>query len=172
MLRVRRRLHFQQIGRMQLAAVGANGALAEQRIVGRASSSSARRPPCRRPRSSRHHRLKVVRDAGIDAGLHHGREFTRGATFRLPALWSRRGWRRSCPVPGSVRVRPLRRRQSERIDVAANTSRPAKFLPGLDDAEFGARLDRVDVSPPAFAQADDLWPWRLALAAGTTKVVY
>src|SRR5664280_1649936 len=103
-----RRLHLEQISRMQLAAVGADGALAEQRIVGRQFLHLRHHRLAVGRALQRGDRLEVVRDAGIDAGLYHGRELARRGTFRLPALGPGPVGVVHVPVPGFRQSEALR----------------------------------------------------------------
>ena len=52
----------------------------------------------------------------------------------------------------SVRVRPCAVGRPSALTSLANTSRPAKLLAALDDAELGACLIELMVSPPALAR--------------------
>lgn len=95
--RLFRLFHLEQIGRNDAAAVGAQRALAEQRIVSRDFPSSWRRP-WRRHADCRQgfHRLQVMAHHGVVAGLCHRRHRILGGESREP-LSTRHGSGHSCP---------------------------------------------------------------------------
>src|SRR5215218_7999633 len=82
-LRFRRLLHFEQIGVVDLAAVGADRALAEQRVVGRNFLHLRDNRFAIRTLLQRRHSFEIMQRSGIDARLHHGGEFARRAALRL-----------------------------------------------------------------------------------------
>ena len=71
----------------------------------------------------------------------------------------------------SVRVRPCAVCKPSALTSLANTSKPGELLPALDDAEFGALLDRVDGVAAGIGQADDLGLGRLRLQQERREVV-
>src|SRR5208282_4087415 len=76
--------HLEQIGGVDFAAIGADGALAEQRIVGRHFLHLGDHGLAIGGAFERGDRFEVMRDRRVDARLHHGREFT--GSLDLPAL--------------------------------------------------------------------------------------
>ncbi len=95
--RFRRLLHLEQIGRMDRAAVGLDLALAEQRIVGRDRFHLVHDlDAVMRIAAERFQRLEIMDQAGIDAGLDHGRQAHRSSSARRIS-WKMRGSGRSCP---------------------------------------------------------------------------
>src|SRR3989440_9171183 len=71
-LRLFRLLHLEQIGIVDLAAIGADGALAEQRIVGRHGLHLGSHRLAVRAVSQVGYRLEIVGQARVHARLHHG----------------------------------------------------------------------------------------------------
>src|SRR3977135_3629067 len=161
MLRLRGLLDFEQIGVVDLAAVGPDGALAEQWIVSRHllhlgdhRLAVLRAFECR-------DRLEVMRDARIDAGLHHGWELTR--PLPMPALGPGAVGIVHVPIPGLRQGEALRRRETERVHIACEHEQARELLPPLDHDEFGALRDRVDGVAARSAAPDALGLLRLRL---------
>src|SRR5450759_2793367 len=79
--RLFRLLYLEQIGRVDDATIGADRALAEQRIIGRHLFHLRYHGLAVGRTLERGERLQVVQDAGIDAGMVHGRIFIGRATL-------------------------------------------------------------------------------------------
>ena len=138
---------------MQLAAVGTDRALAEQRVIGRqllhlgndlGAVVGLRRLD----------RLQVMQHRRVHARLHHA---------RIPAAVGRRealapGARRIVlvPVEGLGEDQALRLLQAQCVHVGEEDQQTREVLPALDDAEFGRLLDRVGRVAAGVGQADDL----------------
>ena len=60
------------------------------------------------------------------------------------------------PVEGFRQEQALRGLQSQRADVVQHHEHGDELLPGLDDAELGRLLHRIDGVRPGAAEADDL----------------
>ena len=103
--------------------------------------------------------------------MHHGRELARGPAFRLPAFGPGTIGVVHVPIPGFRQGQALRGLQTERVDVARKHQQAGKLLPALDDAEFGACLDRVDGVATRIRQTDHLGLGRLRLQQERGKVV-
>ena len=154
-LRVRRLLHLEQIGRVDLAAVGADRALAEQRIVGRHFLHLGDdRAAVMRIAAERFQRLEVMDQRGIDAGLNHGRRLL--LELLVEALGEGAGLVVHVPVEGLGEVQALRDLQPERMDVGDEHQHARELLAALDDAELRRLLDRVGGVAAGVGEPDDL----------------
>src|ERR1019366_933415 len=98
--RLFRLLYLEQIGRVNDATIGADRALAEQRIIGRHLFHLRHHGLAVGRTLDRGDRLQVVQDAGIDAGMVHGRIFIGRATLLVPALGPGAASVVQVPVPG------------------------------------------------------------------------
>ena len=155
-LRLLRLLHLEQIGRDDAAAVGAQRALAEQRIVGRhllhlGDDLGA----VMRIAAERVQRLQVMQHGGIIAGLRHRRHRVVGRPSPGSAS-TRRGSVVQVPVEGFGEGQALRGLQAERMHVVDEQQQRGELLAACDDAEFGRLLDRVGGVAAGIGKADDL----------------
>ena len=139
---------------MDIAAVGADRALAEQRIVGRHFLHLGDHGLAVGSAFQRRDRLQIMHDRRIDAGLHHGREFAR--PLGLPALGPGAVGVVHVPIPCFGQNQTLRDFQSERINVGDEHQQAGEMLAAGGDAEFGALLDRIDGVAAGIGQPDDL----------------
>src|SRR5258707_4512048 len=146
-----RLLHLKQVGGQQLAAVDADGALAEQRIVGRqllhlGDDLGA----VMRIASHRLKGLEIVQHARVEPRNLHRRH--------VPGLRLRRQPLRPCarlvvhvPVEGFCEGQALRGFQPQRVHVVDEERSAASFWPPATMPNSAACLIALVVSPPALA---------------------
>src|SRR5215813_8659085 len=128
-----RLLHLEQIGIVDLASVGAHGALAEQGIIGWKLFHLGHDGATVAIGLERLDSFEIVRDRRIDSGLDHGREFS--GALGLPSLGPGAVVVVHVPIPGLGEGEALRRRQAERRDVARKHQKAGKALAAPGDAE-------------------------------------
>ena len=160
-LRLGRLLHLEQVGRVDLAAVGADRALAEQRVVGR-HRLHLRDDLGAVVGLGGLDRLQVVQHRRVHAGLHHRRVLA-AVGLRAKRLRPGAGLVVQVPVEGLGEDQALRGLQAQRVDVGDEHQQAGEVLAALDDAELGRLLDRVDGVAAGVGQADDLGLGRLRL---------
>ncbi len=154
-------LDLEQEGVVDLAAVGADRAFAEQRVVGRHRLHLVDHGLAVRVALERLDRLQILQHPGIDAGLHHGRHLAR--PFLLPALGEGAVGVVHVPIPSLGHDEALRRRQPHRSHVAREHQQSGEALPALHDAELRRLLDRVDGVAARIGEPDHLGLGRLRL---------
>ena len=148
---------------MDLAAVDADRALAEQRIVGR-QFLHLRNHLGAVAQIAAHgfQRLEIVQHAGIYARHRHGGH---RAALRLCRKPLRPGPRLvvHVPIKGFGERQALRRLQPERVHVIDEQQQRRKFLSAGHDAEFGGLLDRIGGIAAGVSETNDLGFRRLRL---------
>ena len=148
------RLDLVEVHGVNLAAVGADGAFAEEGIVGRRLLHLGDDGLAVRRILHGGRRLEVVEDRGVDAGLHHRRH---GALALLAkALGPVARARIVIPVERGGELEPLRRLQAQRVDVADEDQQPGELLAAAHDPELAGLLDGVDGVAARVGQPDDL----------------
>ncbi len=141
---------------MKLAAVGADRALAEQRVVGRRLFHFRHHlGAIMRIAAHRIDRLEIVDQARIHASLHHGRH--RLVLHALgEALGKRAGAVVQIPVEGFREVQALSHLEAEGVDVVDEQQQSRELLTACDDAELRCLLDGVGGVATGVRHADDL----------------
>ena len=139
---------------MHLAAVGADRALAEQRIVCWRCFHLVDDGLAVLGVSERFNGLQVVQCGSIVAGLIEGRVFavvggSKGFCEGAVAIVE-------IPIPGIGEGQPLRRLQTERVNVGNEDQQARHFLATGHDAKFAGRLDGVDGVAAGVSETDDL----------------
>jgi len=124
---------------VDLAAVGAHCALAEQLVVGRQFLHLSNNRLAVGVAVERLDRLEIVRHRRIDAGVDHGR-------VDALVLWRELlGELTVCvvevPIPGLRHDQPLGGLQPERVHVGDEGEQRGELLAAAHDAEFGRLLD-------------------------------
>ena len=146
-------LDLEEVHVVHLAAVGADVALAEHRVV-----------PLGRLQL-RHHLVGIVgagrldgvqvgERRGIEAGLHLGRHLA--LELLGEALGEGAGLVVEVPVEGLGQAQPLGALEAERVHVGDEDQQAGELLAALDDAELGRLLDRVDGVAAGIGEPDDL----------------
>src|SRR5437660_9199918 len=123
---------------MNLSAIDTNGALAEERVVG-GDLLHLRDDLGAVVALEGLHRLEVVRDTRVDAGMDHGR-MDAAVAFGEPLGEGARPIVQ-VPVERLGEDEPLRGLEAEGVDVREEHEEPREVLPTLDDAELRALLD-------------------------------
>src|SRR5580704_14738738 len=139
---------------MNLAAIGADRALAEQRVVCWHLLHFGNDNLAIRGALKFGDRLQVLRDRRVNAGVNHSREFA--GMLGLPALSPRAVSIIHVPIPGFGQHEALRYLQTKSIDVADEHQQPSKMLAACRDAELRALLDRIDGVAAGIGEADNL----------------
>ena len=145
---------------MNLPPIDADGALAEERVVGR-DLLHLRDDLGAVVALERLHRLQVVRDTRIDAGVDHGRMDTAIALGEPLGEGARPIIQ--VPVERLGEDEPLRGLEPESMDVREEHEEACEVLPTLDDAELRALLDGVRGVAARIGQPDHLRLGRLSL---------
>ena len=159
-LGLRRLLHLEEVHVVDLAAVRPDRTLPEQRVVGRRLLHLCDHlgPVVR---FERVHRLQVVRDRRVHAGVDHGRM---DAAVPLGELLPP-GARLVVHVPVE-RLRedqPLRRGQAEPVHVGEEDEQAGEVLAALHDPELRRLLDGIGRVAARVGEPDDLGLRRLGL---------
>ena len=141
---------------MDLAAIGLDLALAEERVVGGHGLHLV------------HHLhavmgvgahgvegLQVMGDGGVDARLHHGGLVLVFHAVR-EALGEGAGAVVQIPVEGFRELQPLRHLQAQRMHVREEEQQRRQLLPAAGDAEFRGLLDGVGRVAACIGQTNDL----------------
>ena len=139
---------------MDFATVGAHGALAEQRVIGRCRLHAGDNGGSVGCTLERFDGLEIMQCAAVHAGMHHGRvdalELGREAFRERTRLVVK------VPVERLGEDQALRRLEAERVHIGEKDEEACKVLPARDNAEFAGLLDRVRRVGTGICQPDDL----------------
>src|SRR3954454_1994227 len=151
--RFRGGLDLVQIHVMDVAAVGADRALAEDRIVERLALQY-RHDLVGVVRAGLLDRFEIAPGRRIEPGLNAGRH--PAAEFLCEALREGAAPVALVPVERLGQVEALRLLQPETVNVADKHQQAGELLAALDDAELGSLLDRFDRIAAGIGETDDL----------------
>ena len=140
---------------MDLAAIDADRALAEQGIVGRHFLHLGNdRAAVMRIAAERFQRLEIMDQRRVDAGLHHGRRVLLEPLHE--ALTEGAGLVVHVPVERLGEAQAMRDVEAERTHVGQKHQHASKLLAAGDNAELGCLLDRVGGVAAGVGQPNDL----------------